>query len=50
MNRKVNKKGMEAWHLILMILGLAFLIFVIVWFAVLGGDLTDLLGGLGDLL
>jgi hypothetical protein len=45
-----GKKGMETWHLVLLILALLLLLFVIAWFTALNNDLAGLLGKLGDLL
>jgi len=44
----MNKKAYEAWELIIMILAIALLLFVVVWFAVLNQDLGELFGKLGE--
>jgi len=46
----MNKKGMEMWQLVLMILAILLLLFMIVWYGALNNDLGDLFGKLGDLL
>ena len=46
----MNKKGMEMWQLVMIILALLLLFFALTWFTVLNNDLEGLLGGLGDLL
>jgi len=48
--KKMNKKGMEMWQLVLIILALILLLAVLVWYGVLGGHVEKLLGKLGDLL
>ncbi|MBI2666421.1 hypothetical protein HYX13_02300 [Candidatus Woesearchaeota archaeon] len=44
----MNKKGYEMWELIVIILALALLVFVVVWFAVLNENLGELFGKLGE--
>ncbi|HLD72095.1 MAG TPA: hypothetical protein VJA23_00770 [Candidatus Nanoarchaeia archaeon] len=46
----MNKKGMEMWEIIGLILAVAFLLFLIVWYGLLDNDLGGLLTKLGDLL
>ena len=45
----LEKKGMEMWQLVLMILAILLLLFMIVWYGALNNDLGDLFGKLGDL-
>ena len=45
-----NKKGLEMWQLVLLILSLIFLLAVMVWYGFLGGELSGLLDGLEALL
>ncbi|MBS3139383.1 hypothetical protein J4479_00085 [Candidatus Woesearchaeota archaeon] len=47
---KLNKKAeMEMWQIVLIILSVLLLLFMIVWFGQLGGDLKGLLGKLGEI-
>ena len=46
----MNKKGMETWQLMLMILAVLLLIFLIVWYASLGSELGGLFERLEDIL
>ncbi len=46
---KLDKKGMEMWQLVMIILVLILLIAAIVWFGILGGEIKGLLAGLGEL-
>jgi len=45
-----NKKAMEMWQLVLLILALILLLTVIVWYGVLGGEMGELLDKLGELM
>ncbi|GEM_PF-6894031 len=45
----MNKKGMEVWEVVGLIIVVAFLIFIAVWYGVLDNDLGGLLAKLGDL-
>ena len=45
-----EKKGMEMWQLVLMILALLLLFFMLIWVGVLGKDLSGLFEKLGDWL
>ena len=46
----INKKAeMEMWQIVLIILSVLLLLFMIVWFGQLGGDLKGLLGKLGEI-
>ena len=44
----MNKKGMEMWVLILIILAIILLLAVLIWFGDLGGMLEKLLGKFGE--
>jgi type VI protein secretion system component VasF len=44
-----DKKGMETWQLVLIILAVLLLVFLIFWFSVLGTELGDLLKKLGGI-
>lgn len=44
-----DKKGMEMWQLLLILLSVILLLFFIVWYSSLGSDIGDLLGTLGEL-
>lgn len=46
----MNKKGMEMWQLVLIIIALLLLFFAITWFSLLNNDLGELLGSLERLL
>lgn len=46
---KLNKRGMEMWQLVLLILVLILLLAVLVWYGFLGGEISGLLGKLGEL-
>lgn len=43
------RKGMEMWQLVLLVLAIILLLFMIVWFGVLGGSLERLFGKVGEL-
>lgn len=43
-----NKKGMEMWQLVMMILAILLLVFMGMWYSGLGDKLGDLLNRLGD--
>ncbi|HLC81896.1 MAG TPA: hypothetical protein VJH68_04525 [Candidatus Nanoarchaeia archaeon] len=46
----MNKNGeMEMWQIVLIILSVLLLLFLLVWFGQLGGDLKGLLGKLGEI-
>lgn len=47
---KLDKKGMEMWQLVMIILVLILLLAVLVWYGFLGGEIKGVLGKLGDLL
>lgn len=46
----MNKKGMEVWEIVGLVLAVAFFLFLLVWYGLLDNDLGGLLGKLGDLL
>ena len=46
----MNKKGMEVWQLVMMILALILLIFLVAWYAGLNEGMSSLFKKLGDLL
>ena len=43
MNFLATKKGMESWQLVLIILAALMLLFFIVWYGVLGGNIEELI-------
>jgi hypothetical protein len=43
-----NKKGMEMWQIVFLILAVLLLIFLIIWYGVLGTQLGDLFEKLGE--
>ena len=45
----MNKKGMEMWQLLLILMAVILLLFFVAWYSALGKDLADLFGKLGDL-
>lgn len=45
-----NKKGMEFWQLVLIILAALMLLFFIVWYGVLGGNIEELIDKFGRLV
>jgi hypothetical protein len=45
----MNKRGMEMWQLLLILMAVILLLFFIAWFSILGPELSDLFGKLGDL-
>lgn len=50
MNLKLikDKRGMEMWQLIFLILSVALLLFLTAWYFILNEDLGSLLGKIGD--
>ena len=45
----MNKKGMEMWYLIALIIAILLLLFAVAWYSGLGDKLSDLLSKLGEL-
>lgn len=45
----MNKRGMEMWQLILLILAVVLLLFMLIWYGALGKELEDLFQKIGDL-
>jgi len=45
-----DKKGMEVWELVIIILAVVLLVFVIAWYGGLGTKMADLIKKISDLL
>lgn len=45
----MNKKGMEMWQLVFLILAIILLLFFLTWYGFLGKDLANLLDKFGEL-
>ena len=45
----MNRRGMEMWQLLLILLAVILLLFFVAWYSALGSDLTNLFGKLGEL-
>ena len=45
----MNKRGMEMWQLIIMLLAIFLLLFMLVWYGILGQGLADILQKIGGL-
>ena len=44
-----NKKGMEMWQLVIMIIAVLFFLFVLVWYGLLNNELSTLFSKFGEL-
>ena len=45
----MNKKGMEMWVLVMMILALLFFVLIVIWYGGLGTSLGDLFKKIGEM-